>query len=256
VTHYPDNFVERLHLVWGLGFLSPGGPQEVAEIVRGLDLRDALVLDIGCGTGGPAIVLARDMGARLVCVEVEPQLIERARRLADDARMVDQVEFRLVEPGLLPFHSKTFDIVFSKDSLIHVEDKRAMYAEIFRVLKPGGVFAASDWLSGDAAAEDPDFIKFMEMAQLSFTMATAKEMVLLMQDVGFVNIDTIDRNGWYAQFSAQEVTQIEGPLRQQLIEVSDPEIYERWRLGRRQLAAATRSGGLRPTHLRGFKLDR
>jgi phosphoethanolamine N-methyltransferase len=181
VTHYPDHFVDRLHLVWGRGFLSPGGPREAAEIVRGLDLKDALVLDIGCGTGGPAVVLSRDMGARVVCVDVEPQLIERARRLANEDSVGDRIEFRLMEPERLPLDSETFDIVFSKDSLIHVEDKRAMYADIVSVLKPGGVFAASGWLSGDDAAEDPDFIKFMEMAQLSFTMASAKETALFMQ---------------------------------------------------------------------------
>ncbi|HEY9548856.1 MAG TPA: methyltransferase domain-containing protein, partial [Kiloniellaceae bacterium] len=79
---YPEEFIERLHLIWGAAFLSPGGPEEVREIVRGLDLEDRQVLDIGCGTGGPAIVLARDSGARVTGLDVEPQLIERARRFA------------------------------------------------------------------------------------------------------------------------------------------------------------------------------
>ena len=49
-------------------------------------------------------------------------------------------------PGPLPFADASFDIVFSKDALLHVPDKDALFAEIFRVLKPGGVFAASDWM--------------------------------------------------------------------------------------------------------------
>ena len=55
---YPDHFIERLLSVWGEGFLSPGGPAEVAEIVAGLDLSGKTVLDIGFGTGGPSIALA------------------------------------------------------------------------------------------------------------------------------------------------------------------------------------------------------
>ncbi len=56
-VQYPDHFVERLHTVWGTGFLSPGGSQEVREIARDIDLADKDILDIGCDTGGPSIVL-------------------------------------------------------------------------------------------------------------------------------------------------------------------------------------------------------
>ncbi|HKJ51168.1 MAG TPA: hypothetical protein VKB27_06675 [Gammaproteobacteria bacterium] len=56
---YPDHFIERLHTIWGEGFLSPGGEEEVGEIVRGLDLAGKVVLDVGFGTGGPAIALVK-----------------------------------------------------------------------------------------------------------------------------------------------------------------------------------------------------
>ena len=65
-SEYPDNFVDRLELLWGPGFLSAGGPAEVGEILAGVDVSGKSVLDIGCGTGGPAIVLARDLGAATV----------------------------------------------------------------------------------------------------------------------------------------------------------------------------------------------
>ena len=253
MAQYSDDFIDRLHLIWGSGFLSPGGPQEVAEIVHGLDLRDALVLDIGCGTGGPAIVLASKLGARMVCIDVEAPVLERARALAAQAGVQDRIEFKLVEPGPLPFANNTFDVVFSKDSLIHIPDKERLYQDILRILKPGGAFAASDWLSGENAAEDEVMQTFLKLAHLNFAMATAAETADFMRNVGFDRVATKDRNRWYAALSAQEVQEIEGPLRERIIEVCDSETYERWLGIRRALAAAANSGGLRPTHLRGYR---
>ena len=250
---YPEEFIDRLHLIWGDAFLSPGGPVEVREIVSGLDLAAQALLDIGCGTGGPAMVLAGEFGARVTALDVEPQLLERGRRFAAEAGLADRIDFRQVVPGPLPFAAESFDAVFSKDALIHIPDKQALYGEILRVLRPGGVFAASDWLAGAGALDDPSFRRYVDLGHLKFTMATAEETAAVMRSCGFSQVTTRDRNAWYAEVSAQEAAAIAGPLREQIIAVSDVETYERWRDARQALAVATRNGSLRPTHLRGRK---
>ncbi|MFM2356392.1 MAG: hypothetical protein RLZZ528_2128, partial [Pseudomonadota bacterium] len=148
-THYPDHFVDRLEILWGEGFLSPGGPSEVRAIAAGIDLTGKTVLDIGCGTGGVDFILAGELGAsHVVAIDIESGLLDRARaRLASsNPGLAGRVEFHLVSPGPLNWPTATFDVVFSKDAMIQIPDKAAMYSEVFRVLKPGGVFAASDWL--------------------------------------------------------------------------------------------------------------
>lgn len=252
---YPDDFLDRLHLIWGVGFLSPGGAEEVREVVKGLDLKGAELLDIGCGTGGPAQVLARETGAKVTGIDVEPQIIARAQDLAAQAGLADAVTFRLVEPGPLPFPAESFDAVFSKDALLHIPDKAALYGEILRVLKPGGVFAASDWLAGEGAGENEAFRRYQELISLNFTMATAPETTAVMRAAGFEDVTSVDRNAWYADVCAAEVTAIEGPLRDEVIAVSSEEIYERWLGARRALAEVVGNGTLRPTHLRGRKRD-
>ncbi len=252
MAQYADEFIDRLHLVWGPGFLSPGGPEEVAEVCRGLNLDDANVLDIGCGTGGPSIALARDKGARVLGIDIEPQLLDRARMLADQAGVADRIEFRQVKPGPLAFDDNSFDVVFSKDALIHIPDKQALYADIRRVLKPGGALAASDWLAGEDADDDDAFQHYLSLVPLDYTMATAGQTAEVMRQAGFELVETRDRNAWYAELAPLEVARIEGPLREKIIEVSDAETYEKWLAIRRALAAAAQSGGLRPTHLRGY----
>lgn len=246
--------MDRLHTIWGEGFLAPGGPEEVREIVGDLDLAGRSVLDIGCGTGGPAIVLARELGAGgVVAIDVEPQVLARAARHAETAGVAGAIEFKLVEPGPLPFADASFDVVFSKDALVHIPDKAAVYREVLRVLRPGGAFAASDWLGGDNTRTAPEWALVQEIGTLDLTMVTAPETAAVMSAAGFETVSTRDRNAWYAELLRHENVQIEGPLRERLIEVAGEETYRHWVRIRRALRDAAVAGALRPTHLRGHK---
>ena len=151
---YAKDFTDALQFMWGDGFLSPGGPEEVAEMVAGLDLTGKRVLDVGSGLGGVDILLAAKHGAaEVVGIDVEPQLVKSARALISAKGLAERVRFQLVEPGPLPFPDARFDVVFSKDAMVHIEDKAALYAEVLRVLKPGGWFTAADWLWAEGAAK-------------------------------------------------------------------------------------------------------
>jgi len=254
-TQYPQHFVDRLEILWGEGFLSPGGAEEVRAIVKGVNLAEKSVLDIGCGTGGVDFVLAGDLNAgRVVAIDVEPALVDRARTRLESSHsdLAAQLDFQVVSPGPLMWHDATFDVVFSKDAMIHIPDKSAMCREVLRVLKPGGVFAASDWLGGENM-NSPEWQRFRELGHLDFTMATAVETETMLREAGFVSVTSVDRHGWYSKLTKQEVRDLEGPLRERLLEVVDEDLYHQWLEVRRALRDAVNVGALRPTHLRGFK---
>lgn len=219
-----------------------------------MDLSGKSILDIGCGSGGPSIVLAGETGAvQIIAVDVQSALLQQAVDFAKKAGVADKITFRLVQPGPLPFDDNTFDVVFSKDALIHFTDKEAIYREILRVLRPKGEIVASDWLGGENTASLPEWARFMKLSQHEFTMAAAAETQATMTAAGFTNVSARDRSHWYAELSRHEITQIEGPLRRQIIDAAGEEIYSAWVEVRRANLASVAVGALRPTHLRGIK---
>jgi phosphoethanolamine N-methyltransferase len=247
---YDAAFVKLLESVWGEGFLSPGGPAEVAHILEGVDLRDAAVLDLGCGTGGAAFAIAEMSGtASVTGIDVAGNLIDQARARATERRLDSRVRFLRVDPGSLAFADGQFDVVFSKDSLIHIPDKEAICREILRVLRPGGTFAASDWLRGPGPVS-PHLQYYIDVENLGFGMGTADDYERALVAAGFRDVMLVDRNAWYRDVARAEHAALTGPLYSRLVAELGEEFtrheIEVWRA----LTVVLDSGELRPTHLR------
>lgn len=129
---YDERHIAFLERLWGEGCLSPGGADEVARVLEGLDLSGVKAVDIGCGSGGITVALARDFGAgRVIGLDVEEPVCAAARRRAEAAGLADRIEIRQVRPGPMPLPDRSADLVFSKDSIVHIADKDALHARSF-----------------------------------------------------------------------------------------------------------------------------
>jgi len=249
---YTESFNTALQHLWGDGFLSPGGPAEVSEMLRDVDVKDQRVLDVGSGLGACAVLLATTYGAASVLgVDVEAHLIDHATDRAAAHGVGDRAEFRLIEPGPLPLDDDSFDVVFTKDAIVHIPDKAAFYAEVIRVLKPGGMVVGSDWLrGGDNTATDRarEWLKFVH---LNFEMQDGQQMKAALEGAGFLDVRLNDRNEWYRTEIQSELATVTGPQYEELIEKigADQAAYRQESSQRKQ--DAIEDGFLRPTHFVG-----
>jgi SAM-dependent methyltransferase len=251
---YDADGVDQLEAIWGRGFMSPGGAAEVGRIIAGASVADADVLDIGCGTGGAALTLAIEHHARSVTgVDIEPFVIDRATTLALERGQENHVRFEAVQPGPLPFADASFDVVFSKDALIHVQNKGALYSEAYRVLRPGGHLCVGDWLRGEGAHLDPLVDQFIANAGEEFYMQTLAELAAIVSSAGFTDVEVEDRCEWYANEAQNELGRLQGPLREQFLTRFDHEFYDATTRFWQTAVTSTRQGVLRPGHVRARK---
>ncbi|MCZ4353782.1 methyltransferase domain-containing protein [Roseovarius aestuarii] len=212
--HYDDHHSAFLEDLWGEGYLSPGGPDEVARVLDGLDLTGKRVLDIGCGAGAITLSLAQQHGAgQVVGIDVEEDVCTAARARVAMAKMSDKVHIKCVTPGPFPFDDDNFDLVFSKDSIIHIADKEFLAREAFRVLRPNGWFAASDWLISHDGPPSDEMAAYIAAEDLGFQMASPARYQRALEMAGFQDVCTVNRNAWYRDVSQDELALLEGPER-------------------------------------------
>jgi ubiquinone/menaquinone biosynthesis C-methylase UbiE len=206
-NEYHGSMVAMLELVWGEGFMAPGGEGNVAKMVEGLDLEGRRVLDLGCGIGGPACVLAEKYGAHVVGTDLERPLIERARVRAAELGISDRAEFEVVTPGPLIFDDASFDLVVTSGGATQIADKLGIFKEFHRVLKPGGSLSAYDWMKCEGEYSE-DMRYWFEMEGLTYAMATPRSQEATLREAGFEDVSVVDGSAWYRTQARREHEQL------------------------------------------------
>ncbi len=253
--HYGPKQLNLLKVVWGEGFLSPGGTEEIDEIIKNSDVTGKSILDIGCGCGGAAFHLIKKHGAKSVeGIDPEPLVIKTAEQLALKNNLSELTTFKCVKPGPLQYDDKTFDIVFSKEVFLHIPDKEALLKNVNRVLKPGGMIIVSDWMRVDDKLPSEQMQEYIAAEGLDMLMCSLKKYEELLKLTNFTDIEIRDRNEWYLQKAKKELEEIKGPLYQKVLDVLGKEetigAIEIWK----KLIGVLEIGEHRPGHFKATKI--
>jgi len=105
------------------------------------------LLDVACGTGGPALCIAAKTGASVTGIDVHEQAIAKGNALAEQRGLSQAAEFRVVDAAQpLPFADSTFDAITCIDAINHLPDRPRVIGEWVRLLKPEGRLLFTDAL--------------------------------------------------------------------------------------------------------------
>lgn len=161
------------------GFRASRVLQELAQI-RAEDR----VLDIGAGLAGAARMLAASPGCRVDCIELSPDYCAGAVLLNRLTGLEDRIEVHRCSALELPFADDSFDAVWMQNVGMNIADKRRLYAEVHRVLRPGGRFAFQEMAAGETASSYFPLPWATHPAE-NF-LISAEEMLSVLDETGFV----------------------------------------------------------------------
>ncbi|CCK68809.1 sterol 24-C-methyltransferase KNAG_0B03670 [Huiozyma naganishii CBS 8797] len=105
-----------------------------------------LVLDVGCGVGGPAREISRFTNCNVIGLNNNDYQIEKAKYYAKKAGLQDKLDFVKGDFMHMEFEPETFDKVYAIEATCHAPNLEKCYKEIYKVLKPGGKFAVYEWV--------------------------------------------------------------------------------------------------------------
>ena len=207
VNHFYDLVTDFYEFGWGDSFhFAPRSKGEDfwASIRRcernfadRLGLKPGMIaLDVGCGVGGPMREVSRHSGAKVVGINNNAYQVRKVetynRKLGlDHLCSVMKADFLN-----MPIPDSSYDAIFAIESLPHAPDKRQAYSEIFRILKPGGLFVLHEWcLTNRYDASNPEHLRLkfgIEIGNGLPELAPVPEVISALKNAGFELLETWD----------------------------------------------------------------
>jgi ubiquinone/menaquinone biosynthesis C-methylase UbiE len=152
IRHHWDRRADTFDDEIGHGLVSEEQRRAWLDLLSPLgDRSPGRVLDVGCGTGFLALRFA-ELGHTVTGIDLSPQMIDRARRKAEQADQ--QIDFRVGDATALDFPDETYDLVVARHVIWNLPDPDRGVAEWLRVLRPGGrlVLVEGKWADNDSSA--------------------------------------------------------------------------------------------------------
>ncbi|CAL1532532.1 unnamed protein product [Lymnaea stagnalis] len=194
--------------IYGRAFVSTGGLETTKEFVKMLDLQEGQkVLDVGGGIGGSAFHMSKNYGVKVTIIDLSSNMthigLDRAQEVGCNP---DQVVFEVADATKREYPAESFDVIYSRDVILHISDKLALFKKFFKFLKPGGKVLISDYCcSPDNHSEN--FKTYVKQRGYNLLSPAAYGKVL--EAAGFVNVRAEDRTQQFADILRTEIERTE-----------------------------------------------
>jgi len=232
---YSRDSILRYEKIFGEHYISTGGAETTENLCNrlGETLRPGIrVLDVGSGIGGAAFHLATRFGAKVTGIDLAEEMVaiglERARQvgLAEDIRFIlgDVLETSL---------PTRFDLVWSRDALMHVPDKSRLFSRLFELLDPGGRIVITDYCRGRTPGS-PAFEDYI--AKTGYHVVEPEQYGKLLESAGFAEVQVVNATKTFVDILERESRRLEEHREEFLADFSEQDLnylVDRWAMKER-----------------------
>jgi len=246
-NQYTKNGILRYERIFGDGFVSTGGKKSTAEVMAKLNLKpDETILDIGCGIGGSAFFAVTNYKAKVHGVDLSSNMVNLAKERADNwltPNDRNKVFFELVDITQQDYPANTYDVIYSRDALLHIADKDTLFNKCYKWLKPGGRLLITDYACGEKSSTE--FVEYVK--QRNYHLVTVPEYGKLLEKAGFATVSAIDYSQRFVQILKEELAGFEVQKNSFLEEFSSDDyehLVDGWKIKIDRCAQKTQAWGL------------
>ncbi|KAF5188667.1 Phosphoethanolamine n-methyltransferase, partial [Thalictrum thalictroides] len=175
------------------------------EFVAKLDLKPGQkVLDVGCGIGGGDFYMAENFDADVFGIDLSINMVSFALERAIGRKC--SVEFEVADCTTKTYPDCSFDVIYSRDTILHIHDKPALFRSFFKWLKPGGKVLISDYCksAGPPSLEFGEYIK-----QRGYDLHDVQAYGQMLKDAGFDDVIAEDRTDQFFKVLQKELDSLE-----------------------------------------------
>ncbi|KAG6675877.1 hypothetical protein I3843_15G122100 [Carya illinoinensis] len=204
-VQYKSKGILRYERVFGEGFVSTGGIDTTKEFVQKLELKPGQkVLDVGCGIGGGDFYMAENFDVDVVGIDLSINMISFALERAIGLKC--SVEFEVADCTKKTYPENTFDVIYSRDTILHIQDKPALFRSFYKWLKPGGKILISDYCKS-AGTPSPEFAEYIK--QRGYDLHDVEGYGQMLYDAGFEEVIAKDRTDQFIHVLQRELNAVE-----------------------------------------------
>nr|XP_046262809.1 phosphoethanolamine methyltransferase isoform X3 [Scatophagus argus] len=203
---YTSRGILRYEKMFGAGYVSTGGFNTTKEFVDLLNLKPGQkVLDVGCGIGGGDFYMAKTFGVQVHGLDLSDNMVNIAMERAISEKL-PSVQFEVADATKRTFPEGSFDVIYSRDTILHIDDKLSLFKRFHSWLKPGGQLLISDYCCGEKPWS-PVFEAYVK--QRGYILYTPSQYGKFLEEAGFCNVRAEDRTAQFIQVIETELQRAE-----------------------------------------------